>query len=149
MIEQAQEVRAGVLADMNTRRRTMHLQIEQLRAARDEIARAVVGVRDTVDRLTTELASSDAGARAAAEEVARRQPTQAASEQEPVELDADGNATEGPAEEGLVEELFAKIRASARDEVDGRYTPLALAVPAQLVVEFDIDWAGAYSGQLL
>ena len=39
MIEQAQEVRASVLADMNTRRRTMHLQIEQLRAARDEIAR--------------------------------------------------------------------------------------------------------------
>ena len=87
MIEQAQEVRAGVLADMNTRRRTMHLQIEQLRAARDELARAVVGVRDTVDRLTAELASSDAGARAAAEEVARRQPTQSSSEPEPVEID--------------------------------------------------------------
>ena len=130
MIEQAQEVRAGVLADMNTRRRTMHLQIEQLRAARDEIARAVVGVRDTVDRLTTELASSDAGARAAAEEVARRQPTQAASEQEPVELDADGNATEGPAEEGLVEELFAKIRASARDEVDGDDDDTGTSAPA-------------------
>ena len=41
------------------------------------------------------------------------------------------------------------ITGVARDEVDGRYTPLALAVPAQLVVEFDIDWAGAYSGQLL
>lgn len=33
------------------------------------------------------------------------------------------------------------ITGVARDEVDGRYTPLALAVPAQLVVEFDIDWA--------
>ena len=88
MIEQAQEVRANVLADMNTRRRTMHLQIEQLRAARDELARSVVGVRDTVDRLTAELSSSDAAARAAVEE-------------------------------GLVEELFAKIRASARDESDG------------------------------
>ena len=41
------------------------------------------------------------------------------------------------------------ITGVARDEVDGRYTPLALAVPAQLVVEFDIDWAGAYPGQLL
>ena len=29
-----------------------------------------------------------------------------------------------------------------RDEVDGHFTPLALAVPAQLVVEFDIDWSG-------
>jgi hypothetical protein len=37
------------------------------------------------------------------------------------------------------------ITGVARDEVDGRYTPLALAVPAQLVVEFDIDWAAAVS----
>lgn len=28
-----------------------------------------------------------------------------------------------------------------RDEVDGRYTPLALAVPTQTVVEFDIEWS--------
>lgn len=27
-----------------------------------------------------------------------------------------------------------------RDEVGGRFTPLALAVPTQLVVEFDVDW---------
>jgi len=116
MIEQAQEVRAGVLADMNTRRRTMHLQIEQLRAARDELARSVVGVRDTVDRLTAELGSSDAAARAAAEEVARRQPTQASAEPAEVTVDEQGNVSEDPVEEGLVEELFAKIRAGARDE---------------------------------
>jgi TQXA domain-containing protein len=30
----------------------------------------------------------------------------------------------------------------ARDEASSRYTPLALAVPAQLVVDFDIDWQG-------
>ena len=34
------------------------------------------------------------------------------------------------------------ITGVARDEVAGQYTPLALAVPAQLVVEFDIEWAG-------
>ena len=33
-------------------------------------------------------------------------------------------------------------RDKARLDVD-RYTPLALAVPAQLVVEFDIEWADA------
>ncbi len=33
------------------------------------------------------------------------------------------------------------ITGVARDEVDGRFTPLALAVPAQLVVEFDVDWS--------
>lgn len=35
------------------------------------------------------------------------------------------------------------ITGVARDEVDGRYTPLALAIPAQLVVEFDIEWAAS------
>ena len=35
------------------------------------------------------------------------------------------------------------ITGVARDEVADRYTPLALAVPAQLVVEFDIEWADA------
>ena len=34
------------------------------------------------------------------------------------------------------------ITGVARDELAGRYTPLALAVPAQLVVEFDIEWYG-------
>ncbi|MEI7915039.1 MAG: thioester domain-containing protein [Mycobacteriaceae bacterium] len=29
-----------------------------------------------------------------------------------------------------------------RDEADGHYTPLALAVPVALVVEFDVQWAG-------
>lgn len=33
------------------------------------------------------------------------------------------------------------VTGMARDEVAGRYTPLALAIPSQLVVEFDIDWA--------
>lgn len=32
------------------------------------------------------------------------------------------------------------ITGVARDEVAGGYTPLALAVPAQLVVEFDVEW---------
>ena len=33
------------------------------------------------------------------------------------------------------------ITGVARDEVDGSYTPLALAVPAQLAIEFDLDWS--------
>jgi DivIVA domain-containing protein len=127
MIEQAQEARASVLADMSTRRRTMHLQIEQLRAARDEIARSVVAVRDTVDRVTAELQSSDAAARAAAEEVARRQPTAEAIQEdaeaeaslEAAALDEQTVVPDAPAPdpetEGVVEELFAKIRASAHD----------------------------------
>ena len=37
------------------------------------------------------------------------------------------------------------ITGVARDEVAGTYTPLALAVPAQLVVEFDVEWADEVS----
>ncbi|QEN13685.1 TQXA domain-containing protein [Mycolicibacterium sp. ELW1] len=35
------------------------------------------------------------------------------------------------------------ITGVARDEVAGTYTPLALAVPVQHVVEFEIEWAGS------
>jgi len=127
MIEQAQEARGRVLADMNARRRMMHLQIEQLRAARDELAASVIGVRETVDRLTEEIASSDHRARAAAQEVARRQPTPEAIQDEALmeaSLDAatmdagtsPAAQSSGADEPGVVEELFAKIRAGARDD---------------------------------
>jgi TQXA domain-containing protein len=79
-------------------------------------------------------------------------------------VDADGTEVGGPLQPGA--EFYLRIRAGsvgailtvevpgradgfggrvitgvARDEVAGGYTPLALAVPAQLVVEFDVDWA--------
>ena len=40
------------------------------------------------------------------------------------------------------------ITGVARDEVAGGYTPLALAVPAQLVVEFDVEWAAVGAAAL-
>ena len=74
MVEQAQEARRRVLADMAQRRRAITLQIEQFRAARDELAAAVLGVRDSVDRVVGDLVRADDDARAAAADVARRQP---------------------------------------------------------------------------
>ncbi len=143
MIDQAQEARNRVLADQNARRRMMHLQIEQLRAARDRLATSILDVRETVDRLTEEISHSDDAARAAAQEVARRQPTAQEVERdamaEALDETASGPApgdeslsdqvtapgddglfdeSAAPPEPGLVEELFAKIRASAHDEVD-------------------------------
>ena len=76
MIEQAQDTRRRVLVDMAHRRRVMTLQIEQFRAARDELAAAVSGVRDSVDAVLEDLARADDSARAAAAEVARRQPAE-------------------------------------------------------------------------
>jgi DivIVA domain-containing protein len=75
MIEQAQDARRRILADMARRRRAVTLQIEQFRAARDELAAAVLGVRDTVDRVVGDLVRADDDARAAATDVARRQPS--------------------------------------------------------------------------
>jgi hypothetical protein len=55
-----------VLADMSTRRRALSIQIEQLRAARDEMAASIHGVRDSVDGILTDLQRSDEDARSAA-----------------------------------------------------------------------------------
>jgi DivIVA domain-containing protein len=71
MLEQAQDARRRVLADMAHRRRLMTEQIEQFRAARDEIASSIVGVRHAVDRIVDDLARADDAARAAAAEAAR------------------------------------------------------------------------------
>jgi len=73
MIEEAQETRRRILTDMAQRRRAMTLQIEQFRAARDELAASVLGLRGSVDRVLVELEQADDRARTAAAEVARRE----------------------------------------------------------------------------
>jgi DivIVA domain-containing protein len=73
LIDEAQDTRRRVLADMAHRRRAMTLQIEQFRAARDELASSVMGLRGSVDRVLADLAEADDRARAAAAEVARRE----------------------------------------------------------------------------
>ncbi len=72
MIEEAQSARKRVVADLAQRRRAFQLQIEQLRAARDELAAAVVAVRDKADRMAADLQAADAEARQAAVEVKER-----------------------------------------------------------------------------
>jgi len=76
MIEQAQAARRQVLTDMAHRRRLMTVQIDQFRAARDELAASVLGVRDSVDRVVDDLSRADDAARASAADVARRQPAE-------------------------------------------------------------------------
>jgi DivIVA domain-containing protein len=66
LLEQVQAARKRVLADMATRRRALSIQIEQLRAARDEMAASIHGVRDSVDGILTDLQRSDDDARVAA-----------------------------------------------------------------------------------
>ena len=72
MVEQARDARKRVMADMAERRRALQLQIEQFRAARDELAAAVMGVRDTVDQVVNDLVHTDEQAREAARQAALR-----------------------------------------------------------------------------
>jgi DivIVA domain-containing protein len=124
MIEQAQESRRRVLADMAQRRRAMTMQIEQFRAARDELAAAVMGLRDSVDAIVGDLAHADDAARAAAAEVARRQP-------------AEHPATELMAE---IEEAVAALDAAAPAPAAGGRTeePGAAEVEVTTAI-FDVE----------
>ena len=71
MLDQAQEARRRVLADMAHRRRLVTEQIELFRAARDEIAGSVIGVRRSLDRIVEDLSHAEDAARAAASGPAR------------------------------------------------------------------------------
>lgn len=73
LVAQAQAMRRRVLEDMAQRRRAMTHQIEQFRAARDELAASVQGLRRSVDRIADELSGADDRARAAAAEVGSRE----------------------------------------------------------------------------
>jgi cell division septum initiation protein DivIVA len=87
LLEQVQEARRRVLADLASRRRALGIQIEQLRAARDEMAASVHGVRDRVDGILSHLDRTDEEARAAAAAVADQLRLHGGSE-EPHDQDA-------------------------------------------------------------
>ncbi len=72
MVGEAKAVRERMLTDLNRRRRSAQLQIEQLHAARDRLVAAYDVVRRTVDEATAELDAAEPEARLAAEEVGRR-----------------------------------------------------------------------------
>ena len=74
ILEQATDARKTVLNDLAVRRKALHLQIEQLRAARDHLGVYVTSLRDQVDEVLAGLTSSDDAARAAALEALRLQP---------------------------------------------------------------------------
>lgn len=133
MVQEAQEVRARVLADLTRRRRVLHSQIEQLRAGRERLAETINDVRHTVDRITDDLFRAEDEARLAAEAAGR----QAATQEGPEDLTRASMATDtaippAPEEIGTgsvdedetsrkkaVEELFARLRAERLRTGDG------------------------------
>ena len=74
IVEQASEARKTVLNDLAVKRKALHLQIDQLRAARDSLGAYVVTLRDQVDEVLAGVNNSDDAARAAALDALRLRP---------------------------------------------------------------------------
>ena len=136
MVEEAQQLRARVLADFSRRRKILHSQIEQLRAGRERLAETIVDVRRSVDAIADDLFVAEDEARAAAEEVARdvasrpdegtpeeiaalvlaeeaavREAAAVASALE-TSVDEDGDTAVAPVPGESVDALFARLRAA-------------------------------------
>lgn len=151
MVDQAQDARRRVLADMAHRRRLMTEQIEQFRAARDEIASSIVGVRHSVDRIVDDLARADDAARAAAADAARHVTIDAPEavlvaegEHAAAELGADSGAALAAADDVLArpaapqvsirfDDIATVVERPGRDarEVEG-WSPSGADAPADL-----------------
>ena len=87
MVEEAQQLRARVLADLSRRRKILHAQIEQLRAGRERLAETITEVRHAVDAIAEDLFNAENEARLAAE-VAGRELAGRSDDQTPEELAA-------------------------------------------------------------
>jgi len=145
MVQEAQELRARVLADLARRRRVLHSQIEQLRAGRERLAETIGDVRHAVDEITDELFRAEDEARLAAEAAGRNAAQEELTDLSAIEGAGDDmgasreNAARGAGDSDTrqsVEELFARLRAeavslatpdegsaTATDEVPGKATP--------------------------
>ncbi len=131
LLEQVHEARRRILADLTARRRALGMQIEKLRAARDEMAGTVQGVRNKVDDILGQLERTDDAARAAAATAGDQMRMSGALDEPPDDASA-ASAGEIPAAEATeaervgaqpavengvnapsVDELFARIRAGS------------------------------------
>ena len=97
MVEEAQALRARVLADLSRRRKVLHAQIEQLRAGRERLAETVNDVKHSVEAIAEDLFNAEDEARLAAE-VAGREAANQPDEGTPEELAAQLLAEEAIAE---------------------------------------------------
>jgi cell division septum initiation protein DivIVA len=74
IVEQSNEARRTVLNDLAIKRKALHLQIDQLRAARDTLGQFVSTLRQQVDDVLSGINGSDEAARTAALEALRAHP---------------------------------------------------------------------------
>ncbi|HSN01951.1 MAG TPA: hypothetical protein VLS91_00550 [Acidimicrobiales bacterium] len=74
ILAQATDARKTVLNDLAVKRKALHLQIDQLRVARDHLGAYLNGLRDEVETVLGGLNASDEAARVAALEALRLRP---------------------------------------------------------------------------
>ncbi len=74
ILEQAHEARKAVLNDLAVKRKALHIQIDQLRAARDALATFVSSIQEQVESVLVGINNSDDLARNAALEALRLRP---------------------------------------------------------------------------
>jgi cell division septum initiation protein DivIVA len=122
IVEQSNEARRTVLNDLAIKRKALHLQIDQLRAARDSLATFVTTLRQQVDDILSGINGSDEAARAAALEALRAHPaTPEPTEEEllagtplrevPAEVVAPLDATPDPESAGPAPESKRRVEA--------------------------------------
>jgi hypothetical protein len=135
MVQEAQELRARVLADLGRRRRVLHSQIEQLRAGRERLAETIGDVREAVDQITDELFRAEDEARLAAEAAGRQAAQGELSDVTTIDITGGGVGRGDETDtRQSVEELFARLRAEAGsiapppDEGPGPETAVETAV---------------------
>jgi DivIVA domain-containing protein len=122
IVDESQETRRKVLADLLVRRKALHIQVEQLRVARDSLVSSVQGLRTTVDTALAALEGSDDRARKAAIDLLKSRPTPPSVGEEglaqPASEHPSGSAPRDAEVEDpdAVEEIFAKLRKASLEE---------------------------------
>src|SRR5579871_2763083 len=124
IVDEAQETRRKVLTDLLVRRKTLHIQIEQLRAARDSLLHSMQTLQSSVESTMSELEGSDDRARQAAIERLRSRPTPPPIGDESVDrpagaADHPSGGTPSPEldqDPDAVDEIFAKLRKASLEE---------------------------------
>ena len=74
VVQQAADARKEVLNDLAFKRKALHIQVEQLRAARDTLSTFVTAVREQIEGVLAGLSGSDEAARTAALDALRNRP---------------------------------------------------------------------------
>lgn len=85
MISEAKAVRERILTDLAKRRKSAHIQLEQLRVAREKLLESLRDARRVVDDASRDLSTAEVEARLAAEMAGRR----VAAEPEPTAAELD------------------------------------------------------------